>query len=163
MLLLQAMELCLGNETYIVQSYPDYLDLRDRNRGFDGLAAYTIGQAGLDTGKNQSRHSPWKSLPHVLLPYANSSFHGNYGKRSDGSLHIALVATRSLCGMLLIKQISETVASTSRKRLRRQTLVVEIWCTHCVPDLCGLVSRMCCKRTVLHPISRVEMHHQICI
>src|SRR5271163_3827549 len=46
-----------GNETYIVQSYPDYLDLRDRNRSFDGLAAYTIGQAGLDTGENPS--TPW--------------------------------------------------------------------------------------------------------
>jgi len=30
------------------QSYPDYLDLRDHNRGFDGLAAYTIAAAGLD-------------------------------------------------------------------------------------------------------------------
>ena len=35
-------------------SYPDYLDLRDRNRSFDGLAAYTFTQAGLDTGKNPS-------------------------------------------------------------------------------------------------------------
>jgi predicted permease len=46
-----------GNDTYIVQSYPDYLDLRDRNRSFDGLAAYNIAQAGLDTGKNPS--SAW--------------------------------------------------------------------------------------------------------
>ncbi len=37
------------------QSYPDYLDLRDRNRSFDGLAAYDVTQAGLDTGKNPSR------------------------------------------------------------------------------------------------------------
>jgi predicted permease len=43
-----------GNNTYIVQSYPDYIDLRDRTRAFDGLAAYTIAQAGLDTGKNPS-------------------------------------------------------------------------------------------------------------
>ena len=43
-----------GSETYIVQSYPDYLDLRDRNRSFDALAAYTILQAGLDTGKDPS-------------------------------------------------------------------------------------------------------------
>jgi predicted permease len=43
-----------GNDKYIVQSYPDYLDLRDRNRSFDGLAAYTIVQAGLDTGKDPS-------------------------------------------------------------------------------------------------------------
>ena len=38
-------------------SYPDYLDLRDRNRSFDGLAAYQFSSAGLDTGKNPS--SAW--------------------------------------------------------------------------------------------------------
>jgi predicted permease len=43
-----------GNDTYIIQSYPDYLDLRDRNRSFDGLAAYTISQAGIVTGKDPS-------------------------------------------------------------------------------------------------------------
>ncbi|HEX4312075.1 MAG TPA: ADOP family duplicated permease, partial [Acidobacteriaceae bacterium] len=44
-----------GNETYIIQSYPDYVDLRDRNHSFDGMAAYTIAQAGLDAGENPSR------------------------------------------------------------------------------------------------------------
>ena len=37
------------------ESYPDYLDLRDRNRTFDGLLAYNIDQASLDTGNNPSR------------------------------------------------------------------------------------------------------------
>jgi predicted permease len=37
------------------ESYPNYLDLRDRNRSFDALIAYNIFQAGLDTGKNPSR------------------------------------------------------------------------------------------------------------
>ena len=37
------------------QSYPDYLDLRDRNRSFVGLAAYNIDQVGLDTGENTAR------------------------------------------------------------------------------------------------------------
>jgi len=37
------------------QSYPDYLDLRDRNRSFEGLAGYNILQAGLDTGGNPAR------------------------------------------------------------------------------------------------------------
>jgi hypothetical protein len=32
------------------ESYPDYLDLRDRTRSFAGLIAYNISQAGLDTG-----------------------------------------------------------------------------------------------------------------
>ena len=37
------------------QSYPDYIDLRDRNRSFEDLAAYNIVLAGLDTGDNPSR------------------------------------------------------------------------------------------------------------
>ena len=36
-------------------SYPNYLDLRDRNRSFDGLAGVDITQIGLDTGKNPSQ------------------------------------------------------------------------------------------------------------
>jgi predicted permease len=31
------------------ESYPDYVDLRDRNRSFDGLIAYEISTAGLDS------------------------------------------------------------------------------------------------------------------
>jgi predicted permease len=37
------------------QSYPNYLDLRDRNHSFDGLAAYSMSRVGLDTGENPSR------------------------------------------------------------------------------------------------------------
>jgi hypothetical protein len=38
------------------QSYPDYyLDLSDRNRSFDHLAAYDAAQVGLDTGEHPSR------------------------------------------------------------------------------------------------------------
>jgi hypothetical protein len=37
-----------------MQSYPDYRDLRDRNRSFDGLIAYAIDTAGLDTGGSPS-------------------------------------------------------------------------------------------------------------
>jgi len=36
------------------QSYPDYLDLRERNRSFEDLAGYTADQAGLDLGDNAS-------------------------------------------------------------------------------------------------------------
>jgi predicted permease len=44
-----------GNEPSSYQSYPDYLDLRDRNRSFDDLAAYDVALVGLDTGENPSR------------------------------------------------------------------------------------------------------------
>lgn len=37
------------------ESYPNYLDLRDRNRSFEALAVDNITQAGLDTGKNPSQ------------------------------------------------------------------------------------------------------------
>src|SRR5215472_10024425 len=49
------------------QSYPDYLDLRDRNHTFESLATYDIsGAAGLDTGGGN---------PSVVWPYLVS---GNY-------------------------------------------------------------------------------------
>ena len=44
-----------GSDRTEYQSYPDYLDLRDRNRSFDGLAAYGIDAVGLDTGNGPSR------------------------------------------------------------------------------------------------------------
>jgi predicted permease len=36
------------------QSYPNYLDLRDRNRSFETLGATSAAQAGLDTGETAS-------------------------------------------------------------------------------------------------------------
>ncbi len=56
-----------GSETTLSQSYPDYRDLRDRNRSFDSLVMYDImGGVGLDTGKGN---------PSVVWPYLVS---GNY-------------------------------------------------------------------------------------
>ena len=37
------------------QSYPDYLDLRDRNRSFDDPGRLHFVQAALDTGQNPAR------------------------------------------------------------------------------------------------------------
>jgi predicted permease len=56
-----------GSDTTPSQSYPDYRDLRDRNRSFDSLIAYDIfGGVGLDTGSGN---------PAVVWPYMVS---GNY-------------------------------------------------------------------------------------
>ena len=63
-LVLRPLNVPAAKSTYIVghaqsiwgyESYPNYLDLRDRNRSFDALAADNITQAGLDTGKNPSQ------------------------------------------------------------------------------------------------------------
>ncbi len=40
---------------YPFQSYPDYLDLRDRNHSFDALIANSFAPVGLYTGENPSR------------------------------------------------------------------------------------------------------------
>ena len=37
------------------ESYPDYVDLRDRNHSFDGLVAYSVDEVGLNTGDDPSR------------------------------------------------------------------------------------------------------------
>ena len=39
-----------GRDKAVNHSYPDYLDFRDRNRTFEGLAAYNVTLVGLDTG-----------------------------------------------------------------------------------------------------------------
>lgn len=44
-----------GKDKQPSQSYPDYLDLRERNRSFEDLAAYSFALVGLDTGDNPTR------------------------------------------------------------------------------------------------------------
>ncbi|MGB6686274.1 MAG: ABC transporter permease [Terracidiphilus sp.] len=70
-----------GKDTYITQSYPDYLDLRDRNRSFDGLAAYNITQAVFDTGKDPvsiwGYETSWNYFDILRIqPWLGSFFHG---------------------------------------------------------------------------------------
>lgn len=48
-------ELQHGNEASSYQSYPDYLDLRDRNHSIEDLAGFTVSAASLDTGGDPSR------------------------------------------------------------------------------------------------------------
>jgi predicted permease len=61
------LERAYGSDTTPSESYPDYRDLRDRNRSFDSLVLYNImGGVGLDTGHGN---------PSVVWPYTVS---GNY-------------------------------------------------------------------------------------
>jgi predicted permease len=61
------VERAYGADTTPSHSYPDYRDLRDRNRSFDSLILYNImGGVGLDTGHGN---------PSVVWPYTIS---GNY-------------------------------------------------------------------------------------
>jgi MacB-like protein len=84
-----------GNEASSYQSYPDYLDLRDRNRSFDGLAAYDAAQVGLDTGEITTR--VWVELVSGnyfdvlrLQPSLGRFFHSNDEHGPDSAPYIVL-------------------------------------------------------------------------
>jgi predicted permease len=62
-LILRPLNVPLAESLYLIerasdkdtsQSYPDYLDLRDRNHSFDSLAAYSITQVAMNTGEGPS-------------------------------------------------------------------------------------------------------------
>lgn len=48
-------ELQRGDAATSYESYPNYLDLRDRNHTFDSVIAWNITSVGLDTGNNPTR------------------------------------------------------------------------------------------------------------
>ena len=64
------------------QSYPNYLDLRDRNHSFDSLAAFNFVFVGLDTGKNPTRSTGYAASGNYfdvlgIQPYVGRLFHGS--------------------------------------------------------------------------------------
>src|SRR5207249_2182278 len=70
----------LGRANHQNESYPSYLDVRDRNRSFDGLAANAFTQAGLDTGQGPSRAWGYKTSGNYfdvlgIQPYLGRVFH----------------------------------------------------------------------------------------
>jgi predicted permease len=81
-----------------VQSYPDYLDLRDRNHSFDSLAAYRITEAGLDTGKDPSRVFLFEVSGNYfdalrIHPYLGRFFHGSDERGPNSAPYIVLSYT----------------------------------------------------------------------
>ena len=76
-----------------VQSYPDYLDLRDRNRSFESLAAYRITEAGLDTGESASRIFLLEISGNYfdalgIQPYLGRFFHASDERGSNSAPYI---------------------------------------------------------------------------
>jgi predicted permease len=64
------------------QSYPNYVDLRDRNRSFDGLAAFNMVFVGLDTGNNPTLASGFATSGNYfdvlrIHPYLGRFFDGS--------------------------------------------------------------------------------------
>jgi predicted permease len=87
-LILRPLNVPQAESLFIVQhgrnfgshSYPDYLDLRRRNRSFDDLAACAVSQAGLDTGKDPSNVWEYETSGNYfdvlrIHPYLGRFFH----------------------------------------------------------------------------------------
>ena len=84
-----------GKDKASNQSFPDYLDLRDRNHSFDELMAYDGSVAGLDTGGNPS--SAWVELVTGnyfdglrLQPYLGRLFHASDEHGANSAPYIVL-------------------------------------------------------------------------
>ena len=77
------------------ESYPDYVDLRDRNRSFDGLIAYEISTAGLDSdGKTAPiwLYTASGNYFDVLgvQPYLGRFFHGSDEHGTNSAPYVVL-------------------------------------------------------------------------
>ena len=71
------------------QSYPNYIDLRDRNHSFEDLAAFNMVFVGLDTGKDPSVFNGYATSGNYfdvlrIQPYLGKFFHASdeHGRNS---------------------------------------------------------------------------------
>jgi predicted permease len=81
---------------YPSQSYPDYMDLRDRNRTFENLVAVQlIGPVGVDTGGNPSTAWPYLASGNYfdaleIQPYLGRFFHASDEKGMNSAPYVVL-------------------------------------------------------------------------
>lgn len=78
-----------------MQSYPDYRDLRERNRSFDDLIAYQITRAGLDTGRSAVPAWLYEASGNYfdalgIQPYLGRFFHGSDEHGENSAPYIVL-------------------------------------------------------------------------
>jgi predicted permease len=84
-----------GNAVTSYQSYPDYLDLRDRNRSFDDLVAYGAVEAALDAGDDPSTAWAEEASGNYfdalgLQPYLGHFFHASDEHGANSAPYIVL-------------------------------------------------------------------------
>jgi len=84
-----------GSDASPQQSYPDYRDLRDRNRSFDGMVAASIAPVGFDADGNAS--TIWTNEVSGnyfdvlgIQPYLGRFFHGSDEHGPNSSPYIVL-------------------------------------------------------------------------
>lgn len=87
-----------GKDKSTFQSYPDYLDLRDRNRSFDGLAAFGVTEVGLDVAGHPTR--AWADMVSgnyfdalQIRPFLGRFFHASDERGPNSAPYIVLAYT----------------------------------------------------------------------
>ncbi len=86
----------LQRDKYPSQSYPDYLDLRDRNRSFESVATYNIvGPVGIDTGGNPSTAWPYLASGNYfdtlgIQPHLGRFYHAADEKGPNSAPYVVL-------------------------------------------------------------------------
>jgi predicted permease len=87
-LILRPLNVPQAESLFVIQhgsgahSYPDYLDLRQRNRSFDDLAVFAIRESGLDMGKDPSKVWQYETSGNYfdvlrVQPYIGRLFHAS--------------------------------------------------------------------------------------
>jgi predicted permease len=79
-------------------SYPDYLDLQQRNRSFDDVAVFAIRQSGLDTGKDPSNVWQYETSGNYfdvlrVHPYIGRFFHASDEHGPNSAPYVVLSYT----------------------------------------------------------------------
>ena len=87
-----------ASDHFPAQSYPDYIDLRDRNHSFDGLAAYNIGFAVLNVDENPMPNWVYEVSGNYfdalrVQPYLGRFFHGSDEHGPNSAPYVVLTYT----------------------------------------------------------------------
>jgi predicted permease len=77
------------------QSYPDYVDVRDRSRGFEGVIAFRITAAGLDNGHGATEAWLYEASGNYfdvlrIRPYLGRFFHTSDEHGPDSAPYVVL-------------------------------------------------------------------------
>jgi predicted permease len=77
------------------QSYPNYVDLRDRNHSFEGLAAFNFSFVAVQTGKDLSVSAGFATSGNYfdvlrIQPYLGRFFHGSDEHGPDSAPYVVL-------------------------------------------------------------------------
>jgi len=116
------------------ESYPDYLDLRDRNRSFDSVIASNMNQVSLDTGKDPSRAWVYEVSANYfdalgIQPYLGrlihpSDEHAPYIVLTHAYWHTHFQDDRSVVGRVLrLNSHPYTVVGVTRPGFRGTVLI----------------------------------------